>query len=78
MTTPRLITVDGPAGAGKGTLARRLAAHFGFAHLDTGKLYRAVGLGTLAAGGDPAEPGDAIAAARALDPASIARGIGCG
>jgi cytidylate kinase len=74
MTTPRLITVDGPAGAGKGTLARRLAAHFGFAHLDTGKLYRAVGLGTLAAGGDPAEPGDAIAAARALDPASIARG----
>jgi CMP/dCMP kinase len=74
MTTPRLITVDGPAGAGKGTLARRLAAHFGFAHLDTGKLYRAVGLGTLAAGGDPAEPRDAIAAAKALDPASIARG----
>lgn len=74
MTTLRLITVDGPAGAGKGTLARRLGAHFGFAHLDTGKLYRAVGLGTLAAGGDPAEPSDAILAAKALDPASIARG----
>ncbi len=42
---PKLITVDGPAGAGKGTLARRLAEHFGYAHLDTGKLYRAVGLG---------------------------------
>ncbi|MDE0780501.1 MAG: nucleoside monophosphate kinase, partial [Alphaproteobacteria bacterium] len=47
MTTPLLITVDGPAGAGKGTLSRRLAAHFGYAHLDTGKLYRAVGLNTL-------------------------------
>ena len=74
MTTPRLITVDGPAGAGKGTLAKRLAAHFGYAHLDTGKLYRAVGLNTLAAGGDPARPGDAIAAARALDSAAIASG----
>lgn len=74
MTTLRLITVDGPAGAGKGTLARRLAAHLDFAHLDTGKLYRAVGLGTLAAGGDPAEPANAIAAATALDPAAIARG----
>lgn len=74
MTPPRLITVDGPAGAGKGTLARRLAAHFTYAHLDTGKLYRAVGLNTLAQGGDPANPADAIAAARALDAATIARG----
>jgi len=74
MTVPRLITVDGPAGAGKGTLARRLAAHFAYAHLDTGKLYRAVGLNTLAGGGDPANPADAVAAARALDPASIAGG----
>lgn len=74
MTTPRLITVDGPAGAGKGTLSKRLAAHFGYAHLDTGKLYRAVGLNTLAAGGDPATPADAIAAAEALDSAAIASG----
>jgi CMP/dCMP kinase len=74
MTTPRLITVDGPAGAGKGTLSKRLAAHFGYAHLDTGKLYRAVGLNTLAAGGDPATPVDAIAAAEALDSAAIASG----
>lgn len=74
MTTPRLITVDGPAGAGKGTLSKRLAAHFGYAHLDTGKLYRAVGLNTLAAGGDPATPADAIAAAKALDSAAISSG----
>ncbi|MEK9796765.1 MAG: (d)CMP kinase, partial [Alphaproteobacteria bacterium] len=38
MITPSIITVDGPAGSGKGTLARRLASHFGYAHLDTGKL----------------------------------------
>ena len=74
MTAPRLITVDGPAGAGKGTLARRLAAHFKYAHLDTGKLYRAVGLNTLARGQDPSNPADATAAARALDAAAIARG----
>lgn len=74
MSTPKLITVDGPAGAGKGTLARRLAEHFGYAHLDTGKLYRAVGLGTLAAGGDPANPEDAVTAAKALDAAMIAHG----
>ena len=48
-----VIAVDGPAASGKGTLARRLAAHFGYAHLDTGKLYRAVGLVLLDAGTDP-------------------------
>jgi cytidylate kinase len=74
MSTPRLITVDGPAGSGKGTLSKRLAAHFGYAHLDTGKLYRAVGLATVRAGGDPAATDDAVAAARALDAAAIAGG----
>ena len=74
MTAPAVITVDGPAGAGKGTLARRLAEHLGYAHLDTGKLYRAVGLGTLEAGGDPSLPADAVAAAEALDPHAIAEG----
>lgn len=41
------VAIDGPAAAGKGTIARAVAAHFGFAHLDTGLLYRAVGLRTL-------------------------------
>lgn len=62
----RVIAVDGPAAAGKGTLARRLAAHLGFAYLDTGLLYRAVGMRTLETGADPGEPAAAEAAARAL------------
>jgi cytidylate kinase len=41
--TPLIIAIDGPSASGKGTLARRLAAHFGLPHLDTGLLYRAVG-----------------------------------
>jgi cytidylate kinase len=49
------IAVDGPAASGKGTLARRLAAHFGLAHLDTGGLYRAVAARMLRLGQDPAD-----------------------
>jgi len=63
---PLTIAIDGPAASGKGTLSRRLAAHYGFAHLDTGALYRAVGLMVVWAGGDPADPDLALAAARAL------------
>lgn len=48
---PFIIAIDGPAASGKGTIARALAAHFGFHHLDTGLLYRATG----AKGGDPVE-----------------------
>ena len=48
-----VITVDGPAASGKGTLAKAIAKKLGFAHLDTGALYRAVALETLNAGGDP-------------------------
>lgn len=48
-----IIAVDGPAASGKGTIARALAAHFGLPHLDTGLLYRAVGVATARAGGDP-------------------------
>lgn len=61
-----IIAIDGPAGAGKGTLARRLAAAFRLAYLDTGALYRAVGVAVLDAGGDPADPAAAEAAARGL------------
>jgi cytidylate kinase len=63
-----VIAIDGPAASGKGTLAKRLAAHFGFAHLDTGAIYRAVGLKVLRQGGDPADPAAATAAARTLAP----------
>jgi len=69
---PRLIAIDGPAAAGKGTLARRLAAHFGLPYLDTGLLYRAVGARVLAAGGDPRDPVAAAAAARAITPDDLA------
>ncbi len=61
-----MIAVDGPAAAGKGTLARRLAAHYGLPHLDTGLLYRAVGLRALREGMDP------VAAAEALTLADLA------
>ena len=67
MTGPVIIAIDGPAASGKGTLARRLAAHLGFAHLDTGGLYRAVGLMLLETGTPPSDTEAAISAARNLD-----------
>lgn len=70
----RIIAIDGPAAAGKGTLARRLAAHFSLPYLDTGLLYRAVGRRVLDAGADPADPAAAAAAARALRPEDLERG----
>lgn len=66
-----IIAIDGPAASGKGTLAKRVAAHYGLHHLDTGRLYRAVARDTLAAGGDPSDAGAALAAARALDAKSL-------
>jgi CMP/dCMP kinase len=57
-----IIAVDGPAASGKGTIAKALAAHFGLPHLDTGLLYRAVGVATIRAGGDPDDEADAVAA----------------
>jgi cytidylate kinase len=62
-----IIAIDGPAAAGKGTLARRLAQHLGYDFLDTGSLYRGVGLQVLRAGGDPADPAAAKAAAEHFD-----------
>jgi CMP/dCMP kinase len=63
-----IIALDGPAAAGKGTLGRRLADHFGFAYLDTGKLYRAIGLKILRANGDLDDPQQALDAAESLKP----------
>ncbi len=67
-----IVAIDGPAAAGKGTLARRLAEHLGLAYLDTGLLYRAVGVAVLRSGGDPEDATTAADAARALDPALFA------
>ena len=64
---PFVIAIDGPAASGKGTLARRLAERFGFAHLDTGALYRAAAVLVLDQAGDPADPVAAAAAARRVD-----------
>jgi cytidylate kinase len=61
------IAVDGPAASGKGTLARRIAAHFGLHHLDTGLLYRAVARDVRAAGKPIGDADAAVAAAKALD-----------
>jgi len=63
-----IIALDGPAAAGKGTLARRLAAHYGLNYLDTGSLYRAVGVALLQSGHDPENAAQAEAAARSLSP----------
>jgi len=68
-----VIAIDGPAAAGKGTLARRLAAALGLPYLDTGLLYRAVGRRVLDQGGDPADPATAQAAATALCPDDLDR-----
>ncbi len=66
-----IVAIDGPAGAGKGTLAKALADRLGVPHLDTGALYRATALSVLRAGGDPAAESDAEAAARSLDPSIL-------
>ncbi|MBK8906801.1 MAG: (d)CMP kinase [Rhodospirillales bacterium] len=78
---PLVIAVDGPAAAGKGTLARRLAEALGLAYLDTGLLYRAVGMNALEQNVAPGTssstssiaPDAAIAAARALTVADLQR-----
>ncbi|MEO1001374.1 MAG: (d)CMP kinase [Pseudomonadota bacterium] len=67
------VAIDGPAASGKGTIARAVAGHFGFAHLDTGLLYRAVGARALAEGGRVIEDGAAEAIARALDTSDLER-----
>jgi len=66
-----IIAVDGPAAAGKGTLARALATHFGFAYLDTGSLYRGVAHAVLLDGSAPQDEAAGLRAAETLDPANI-------
>lgn len=66
-----IIAVDGPTASGKGTVAKALAEHYGLKRLDTGSLYRAVGLAVLDAGGDPSDVNAAVAAAEALDLGAI-------
>jgi cytidylate kinase len=62
-----IIAIDGPAASGKGTLGKRLAAHYGLRHLDTGLLYRAVAKSLLNAGKRPDDGAAAVAAAKTLD-----------
>ena len=66
-----IIAIDGPTASGKGTVAAGVARCFGLKRLDTGALYRAVGLAVLEAGGDPVDEAAAVAAARMLDLAAI-------
>jgi CMP/dCMP kinase len=63
-----IIAIDGPAASGKGTLARRIASHYGLHHLDTGLLYRAVAKAVLDAGYPADDAAHAAAAAAAVDP----------
>jgi cytidylate kinase len=74
MSAKLIIAIDGPAAAGKGTLARRLAAALGLPYLDTGLLYRAVARRVLDDGADPSDPIATEAAAMALRPADLERG----
>ncbi len=62
-----VIAVDGTAASGKGTLAKRLALHFGFAHLDSGALYRLTAFSVLEAKGDPTNEADALRGAQTID-----------
>jgi cytidylate kinase len=68
---PVVIAIDGPAASGKGTLARRLARHLGYAYLETGRLYRAVAAKVLDAGLDPRDEAAAARAAQDLVPADL-------
>ena len=71
MTSSLIIAVDGPAASGKGSIASRLAAHYGLPHLDTGLLYRATGMKVLAAGGDLGDAGAATRAAESVTPGDL-------
>src|SRR3954469_8598731 len=63
-----IIAIDGPAASGKGTLGKRLAHHYGYRHLDTGVIYRAVAKALLDGGHDLTDEAQAVKVAKALDP----------
>ncbi|SRR5579871_6017397 len=63
-----IIAIDGPAASGKGTLAKRLAQHYGYRHLDTGVIYRAVAHALMRSSADLRDEALAVSAALALDP----------
>jgi cytidylate kinase len=63
-----IIAIDGPAASGKGTLGKRLAHHYGYRHLDTGVIYRAVAQALLQSGAALTDEAAAVAAAMELDP----------
>ena len=65
--TPFIIAIDGTAGSGKGTLSKRLAKHFGYVHLDTGKLYRATAYKVIKNGGDIHNVTDALDSVKTLE-----------
>ncbi len=67
MVEPVIIAIDGPSASGKGTLAKKLAAHFDYAYLDTGRLYRAVAAGVLERGLPPEDTAGALKVAQNLD-----------
>ena len=69
MTRRLVIAIDGPSASGKGTLAKRLATHFGLPHLDTGLLYRAVGWISARTGRAPADVAASLSASDLADPA---------
>jgi cytidylate kinase len=66
-----IIAIDGPAASGKGTLAKRLAAHYGLHHLDTGAIYRAVAYALISQGADLGDELAAVNAARGIDPTTF-------
>jgi cytidylate kinase len=66
-----IIAIDGPAASGKGTLGKKLAAHYGLRHLDTGLIYRAVAKALVDAGERPEDAAAAVAAAKELDLANF-------
>ncbi len=72
---PTSIAIDGTFASGKGTLAKRLAAHYGLAYLDTGKLYRAVAKRVIEASGDPDDTHDATKAAITLGDSNIDKAL---